>query len=741
MPRVPGIGEALGWVLRGAARTRAGTGDAAAAAAKQGSGSRLVAGPSPGAQGQVTLGVWATLRCDADPFALDVGDSAPVRAEGLLAVEGLVVNGRALAASIEVRVVADLVCRVPAEGGTRMRGRLQGWAFRGSITLVDGVEQDGGGEDVEPLRVDYRVDLELRPAAGGSTVLESTVYVGAGREVAAVTLTTSWHGAPVLAKSVASLDLLRTARERLRTATGEEREQLQDTIRRMEAGETRSLFPVLGADARENPGVADASNPFHADAVRALKAIARVRDDAGFREASERLLFPPPPRQSGAARVRATRDWVLFHRRRRSSCDCCPGAAVTAPPRRYRVYHLALNDDPSPEEIREVLTGSRAPDQELQLLGITPEFQGGAATLLTARGALLDAWRDAAPGRSLYYGAIAGAGEGAGDPDALLDGRLERLASAVASVTPEFPGAVFDVLGRPPSWLSAGTTDGVVVLLTYTPEVTTECLRVFGLPDQGMMDFVLGTRIPQGGLGADLPNYVDLGKVSFQQGSSTPVGDSLQKVVDAWKADDFLGDQTVGRAVVVLPESDDPAATAEARTDAVAQALGGQLTDGHFGSQEQLFARCGGIVLLEPGRREVVAEPRVAVIVTHFGGSAGATRQMRGSDPEMQFRFTPGAQIQNEAQLSTALARLRTLAGARNFQAVRLARTEGDAPPLAAGSLDTISRRLRDEGLLRVNPPAGKELTTLTPQEREFVNRTGVAWQDVVLLELEVVIN
>ncbi len=136
-----------------------------------------------------------------------------------------------------------------------------------------------------------------------------------------------------------------------------------------------------------------------------------------------------------------------------------------------------------------------------------------------------------------------------------------------------------------------------------------------------------------------------------------------------------------------------------------------------------------------------MAEPRIAVIVTHFGGSAGATRQLRGSDPGMQFRFTPDGQVQDEAQLRAAFARLRTFTGSRNFQAVRLATTEGDAPPLAAGSLDTIFRRLQEEGLLRTDPAAGRELTTLSPQEREFVDRTGVAWQDVVLLELEIVIN
>ncbi len=112
-----------------------------------------------------------------------MGDSVPVRAEGLLAVDGLVVNGRAVVGSVEVRVTADLVCRVPAEGGTRDERAAPGVDVQETPPpSVDGVEEDGERARTrrQPLRLDSRVELELRPATGGSTVLEATVYVGAG---------------------------------------------------------------------------------------------------------------------------------------------------------------------------------------------------------------------------------------------------------------------------------------------------------------------------------------------------------------------------------------------------------------------------------------------------------------------------------------------------------------------------------------------------------------------------------
>lgn len=572
VPRVPGIDEALGRMFRAAGATRTTRAAADGAAEMQTRELTQITTPPSLSLANVTLGVWATLRCEGDPFALDVGESVAVRGEAVLGVDGVRVGGEPVPLSGRVRLAGtELVCRVPADGGSRMRGRLQGWAFTRTDTLADaagagsGTAEDedgtgsGGNEEETPFPLDVPVELELRPAAAGGTELAATLYVPTDDGPLAVGFTTGWRGAPILAKSVAAMDVLRTLRERLRTATGAERAKLEEALRLIDTGALPATFPVLKADAREDPAVAAPGNPFHADAVRALRAISRVLDDPGFREAAERLLFPPPPKKPGTARVRATRDWVLFHRRRRSSCDCCPGAAVAAPPRRYRVYHTVLEDDPSPEEIREFLAGSQAPEDELQLLGITPEFEGGTTTLLTARGALLDAWEAAAPGESLYYGAIAGAGPGTGDPDALLDGRLDRLASVVAGATPEFPGAVFDVLARPPSWLSAGTADGVVVLLTYRPRDTgPECQEVFLVRAGAESAKRMGAFLQQGGSRESLLDFAQrVGEVRYQPGTTTVAGGSLEATVEAWGA----GEPGIPRSAVYL------SAATEAQTE------------------------------------------------------------------------------------------------------------------------------------------------------------------------------
>lgn len=643
VPRVPGIGEALGWMFGGARAAKpaaeeaqadtadAAPGDATAAAGtKRRMGARelrQVAAPKLSAPSleNVTLGVWVSLRCEGDPFALEAGESVPVRAEAVVGIDGVVIDGEPVPAWARGRIVGDLVCRVPADGGSRMRARLEGAAFGRTRKLGDSADGDGSGdtdgstdgsgdqEGSAPL--DIPVDLELRPVLGGGSELVATLYVPNDAGLLAVSVATSWRGSPVLAQSVAAMDLLATVNEMLKTATGDKREQLLAMKKMIEEGRFPATMPVLAATARENPAVADAGNAYHGDAVRALKALGRVLEDPGFREGAERLLFPPPPRQSGTARVRATRDWVLFHRRRRSSCDCCPGAAVAAPPRRYRVYHAALDDDPSPEEIREALAGDDPPGNGdfLQPLGVALEFEGGSTTLLTARGELLDAWRDAGPAPALLYGAIAGAGAGAGDSDALLDGRLDRVVATVESETPEYPGAAFDVLGRVPSWISAGTTDGVVILLTTRAGAATECQEVFLVRDSRESRAAMGIFLQQGGTRANLEQFAEpVGEVRYQPGTTTVVGGTLEQLVEDWGARE---PGSPLNAVYLTPAGESETELRERheqRARGVLNGLGAQVDLGAFGLPAGV-SDCDSVLLIVAGGEDQTEVPTATV--------------------------------------------------------------------------------------------------------------------------------
>lgn len=769
VPRVPGIGEALGWMFRGVRTARpaaedAQSGTADAATMERGAAAGMkrrmqtrelqqITTPklSTPSLENITIGAWITMRCDGDPFALEAGDSVPVRAEAVLGIDGLVEDGEPVPAWARGRITADLVCHLPADGGGRMRGRLQGWAYGESVGPADSTDGDGGdgstdggtggggeGEGAKPF--DMRVDLELRPVLGGGSELVATLYVPVGGEdededdgVLAVSFTTSWRGAPILAKSVAAMDLLATVNEMLKTATGDKRKLLLANKQSIVDGRTPATIPVLAATARENPAVADAANPYHADAVRALKALGRVLEDPGFREGAERLLFPPPPRQTGTARVRATRDWVLFHRRRSNSCDCCPGAAVAAPPRRYRVYHAATDDDPSPDEIRQALASDDPPEDSdfLQPLGVALEFEGGSTAMLTARGALLDAWRDAGPAPALLYGAIAGAGAGAGDSDALLDGRLDRVVAAVESETPEYPGAAFDVLGRVPSWIPAGTSDGVIVLLTTRAGAATECQEVFLVRQSENNNGALQNFLDEGGPRSDLLGFAEVvGEVRYQPGTTTVVGESLDHVVESWGAKE---PGIAGVAYCLTPANDDTQpelyARHEQRANDVLQAIGQQFS-ADVGALPSGVTQCDSILLVVAAQ----AEPRVALFLVYRGSIEDRSVVSAGS--QMQFRFTLSGGIQDAAQFGTATGALTTRLGGHLISSVALGTRDGTQSQLSSASLNTVYQRLSALGLLTVKTTAAKVETTLSQAEIEAADKTGIAWEDLVLVEL-----
>ncbi|MEW5928561.1 MAG: hypothetical protein AB1941_13920 [Gemmatimonadota bacterium] len=679
VPRVPGIGEALGWMFRGVrterpapeAREDTATMEGAAAGTKQRVRTREITHvevSTPSLE-NVTLGVWATLRCEGDPFALEAGESVPVRAEAVVGIDGVVIDGEPVPAWARGRIVGDLVCRVPADGGSRTRARLEGAAFGRTRKLGDSAD-DGSGDQEGSAPLDVPVDLELRPVLGGGSELVATLYVPNDDGLLAVSVATSWRGSPVLAQSVAAMDLLATVNEQLKTATGEKRQALEAIKKSIEDGRYPATLPVLAATARENPAVADAGNAYHADAVRALKALGRVLEDPGFREGAERLLFPPPPRQSGAARVRATRDWVLFHRRRRSSCDCCPGAAVAAPPRRYRVYHAALDDDPSPDEIREALAGDDPPGDEnlLQPLGVALEFEGGSAAMLTARGALLDAWRDAGPAPALLYGAIAGAGAGAGDSDALLDGRLDRVVAAVETETPEYPGAAFDVLGRVPSWLSAGTTDGVVILLSTRAGARTECQEVFLVRQSENTARLLRDFLGQGGTRDGLLAFAEpLGEVRYQPGTTTVVGDSLDRVVAEWGAKE---PGIPVSAMYLTPSSDDETELRERheqRARGVLDEIGAQVDPSPTGLPAGV-TECDSLLLVVAGSGTATVLHRVIEAVNRDvqqvlaramtqGQGSGVMQQFQGEVRPLGYvRFSEGTSSAEQPSLDAVVA-------------------------------------------------------------------------------------
>jgi hypothetical protein len=461
--------------------------------------------------------VWATLRTDGDPFALKPGDVTTLRGDVVLSLE------RKQTMTVgEVHLQGELECLTGGGGQPQLTGRAEGTAI---------ITSPGSPGSARFLTVPVEMALTATTQGGGSFTLKFR-----GPEEERLTLTAGWGPRPVLATAKVEVDWIETILQRLLADATTEADK--ETIRqRIES--LRKEHPayeqvqLAAARLRENAGVAQPGNPYHDRAVQGLAALEQLLARPGFRAAAEARLFPAPKVVDEQPKILATRDWVLFHRRRRSSCDCqchpAPGVAA----RRYRVYHVRAPFDTTVDEIRRVVTGIK-PVDGLQTLGILPEFVEGGATLSTPRAAILDAWKEVHPGNAILYGAVCGAGEGAADPPAVQDARLEAVSSIADDLTPD-ANAVYEVLSSIPPALPAGGVDGVIVLVTRDA-VTTVCHQAYRL--------VHGTYIHQleGTDPAKLKDLLatkahELGTYRFQEGTATAV-DDVSKILEKWNAVD-----------------------------------------------------------------------------------------------------------------------------------------------------------------------------------------------------------
>jgi hypothetical protein len=542
----------------------------------------------------VAPAVWLTMRCERNPFSLTAGESSAIRLEGAI---GLSV-GTAIAGA-QLNVQGDLFCDQPTSSTTsrRVKGRAQGWMW-----IRTRVNQGGQATDneVQPRFIPVKAELELRPSTAGGGELVVTAVTQQGLEIS---ITTQWKGTPTLAGVDVTLDLLAYLAAVLRKAAGTDpakQKAAEDLIARYER-ERPDLHEARLAVARlrENAAVATEANPQHAEAVRALRTIESALDQDGFRAAALNLLFPPAPPATAEKRVIATRDWVLFRRRRTSSCDCCqPETKVVAPPRRFQVYELTIPNGASVDEIRQALASGGNLSRLADVVGVA-EFTGGTATLTTDSSTILDGWRAANPSDLIVFGAVASVGEALNDSDDLGEQRVGRVADVVRGITPLAPGAAFDVLPLVPTGLSADGVDGVVLLFTVPRAVLTQTHRVVALRDQGMMNFVL-EEIKRGTLQAVIAKQADLGLVKFQAGTSTVLENSMAAVQTGWSG--IWQSLPVGRALVVLPNQNAiPTGAAESQGRAIAQTLKGDLTEPTQTTAETVFSDCDALTILEPG--------------------------------------------------------------------------------------------------------------------------------------------
>ncbi|WP_250002260.1 hypothetical protein [Actinoplanes sp. M2I2] len=451
---------------------------------------RLIRPDRAGAPGDGTITVWAQIVTSARIEDMRVGDVADVRCRTSLVATVDDVSLLDSRLTGEVRVVERIVSGTSAQPAVQINTVLDG--FVDKFTVDDGAQQS----KVIPIQAMTLRWLFATDADGVERM--AVVLLTPDSDLNGVALVGTRTGGPETISVV--LGRIGLRRDALDLVTGPAENagwtsgltgRFARLLQRAGAsglaaligpigpiGPLPGLTPVATAEFTMTTGAASPGSPARTEADTGIEVIAaslaaQGRDPA-FAVGARNLLYGKPVTATSA--VQATRDWVLFHRRREI---ICPGDAVAEPgTSTIRLSHRTVD---SAEELKQLITAL----QNRQPLGdhvFTPvidlEFRANTAQIASSTAALRQAWQSAARPGKLALLAAAGGNEGS----TVALARIESLRAALAGVV-DTGGAETGFLPDIPPELTALGVDGVLLsagLRPVEPEVTT-CVRLLRL--------------------------------------------------------------------------------------------------------------------------------------------------------------------------------------------------------------------------------------------------------------------
>lgn len=206
-------------------------------------------------------------------------------------------------------------------------------------------------------------------------------------------------------------------------------------------------------------------------ALDALRLIGEVTEDEGFAARARRLLFADAALPAGALMVRATRDIVLFRRRRQV---LCAPPAILPPPvalEGFTVLHVRAGDAEVARKLQGQLGrrgGFKGLDvRQVQVLHYADEKQMPEESVAE----ILAAWQGIDHGKRFAFGRVweAAPATGQGWQNHARLARLMDTLSPLIGPAPSGPGTVGALATPPPDLKDAGG-DGAMLLVTVGEE-------------------------------------------------------------------------------------------------------------------------------------------------------------------------------------------------------------------------------------------------------------------------------
>ena len=443
------------------------------------------------------LSLWAELESAENPFKLELLQSTKVS----LLLDMAAFAKQAVLATVDLH--GQLV--------VRRKGKVaNGTVLYCQFTGKSAIESSLGGKSTPGTHgsPNFPVTLTLTKTASGPRLLVALML----NKLVQVEFVGQWNEGHPLKISV------------LAGYVGAAVNKVKSVAARNEAvgviGTQTFALPLFVALLKEDASVAKDANDLHRIALHTLDVIEAGLGKSDFAETAAAKLFPAPAAVTDRSLV-ATRDWVLFQRRRISDCLGPPAPIpVPEPVRvdtvRYRVYETTAR-----EALVQKFLYAGNEDRLKPIL--TPvgdvEFIADSDTLSSDPSTLAGDWSAVSPEATIVYAAVV---TDQTEPQLTLESRARAYEDAVSGVSSTDADATLEFFGGMPG-LQDGA-DGFLVFVTSGVRAVKHCVYVANSDIQSVQ--VALKKLPEDGdvaTFAKTKGVSDLGSIEFEPGTDQPV--------------------------------------------------------------------------------------------------------------------------------------------------------------------------------------------------------------------------